>query len=228
MSEEQERKDLYKSTKNDLDKRQLSNSEQFDKAILTLSTAALGFSLAFIKDIVKIAEAKNSEYLLYSWYFFGAAIISTMASFIISNFGIKRRLTDAYEYYINKKEEFLNRTNPFAVATEWLNYFSGFIFVCALLLTIVFVSKNLEFSIKIEKKDVIINKSQIMPELKGEASMSKKDTPQFIIEGSEIPKLQPIERGAPIPNIQPVTTNQTQQTGQQQTSTQSGQDTKKE
>ena len=48
---------LYGETRADLLKRQLSNSENADRAILSVSTAALGFSLAFLKDIVSLQDA---------------------------------------------------------------------------------------------------------------------------------------------------------------------------
>jgi len=59
MSDLSERQRVYERTRDDLLKRQLSNAENFDKAILSVSTAALGFSLAFLKDIVPLAEADN-------------------------------------------------------------------------------------------------------------------------------------------------------------------------
>jgi hypothetical protein len=43
---------MYSEVRQDLLKRQFSNAENFDKAILSLSTAGLGFSLAFLKDLV--------------------------------------------------------------------------------------------------------------------------------------------------------------------------------
>jgi len=53
------REEIYAETRKDLLTRQLSNSEKFDGAILTLSTAALGVSLTFIKDIVPLGKAQD-------------------------------------------------------------------------------------------------------------------------------------------------------------------------
>jgi len=81
MVDMEERKKLYEETRKDLLARQLSNAEHFDKAILSLSTAGLGFSLAFIKDIVPIAKASCLGLLHYSWYMFVMAIVVTLVSF---------------------------------------------------------------------------------------------------------------------------------------------------
>lgn len=58
---------LLAETRADLFKRQLSNAENYDKAILSLSTAFLGLSFAFMKDHVPAHQAEWL-YLLYgSW-----------------------------------------------------------------------------------------------------------------------------------------------------------------
>lgn len=73
-SEMDERQRIHSETRQDLLKRQLSNAENFDKAILSLSTAGLGFSLAFIKDILPLSNAAHLILLHVSWFLFGAAI----------------------------------------------------------------------------------------------------------------------------------------------------------
>lgn len=137
------RQELYAETRKDLLTRQLSNSERFDGAILTLSTAALGISLTFVKEVVPVEKAQCLALLVISWWLFGLAIVSTMVSFLASQLGIKRQLHYAEEYYLNNKEEFLTKENNPAKLTEALNYVSGLLFVAAVILTIVFVSTNL-------------------------------------------------------------------------------------
>jgi len=44
-----ERQQLYDKYRDELLKRQLSNEDSFDRATLTLSTAALTFSLSFLR-----------------------------------------------------------------------------------------------------------------------------------------------------------------------------------
>lgn len=142
-----ERKDewkrLYAETRKDLLTRQLSNSEKFDGAVLTLSTGALGISLVFIKDVVPLEKAQCAELLIVSWCFFGLAIISVVISFLVSQEGIKKQLNHAEEYYLNGKEEYLTKANIPAKVTDFLNYASGVLFVLGIILTIIFVSINI-------------------------------------------------------------------------------------
>ena len=49
MTDKKTRSELYAELKEDINKRDLSNSESFDKAILSLSSAGLAISLSFIK-----------------------------------------------------------------------------------------------------------------------------------------------------------------------------------
>lgn len=141
MADMEERKRLYEETRKDLLARQLSNAQHFDKAVLSLSTAGLGFSLAFIKDIVPLAKASCLELLHYSWYMFVVAIVVTLASFHSSQIGIDRQLDLAERYYLKCDEKAL-RTTRWAKVTVWLNRFSGIFFIVAVCLTIAFVSSN--------------------------------------------------------------------------------------
>ena len=141
--EEEERQRKYKETRDDLLVRQLSNSEKFDGAILTLSTAALGFSLSFLSKVVRANRVQCSALLTLSWCFFALAIISTISSFLASQLGIKRQLEYAENYYLEKRDEYLYKKNRPAEVTEWLNYASAFLFIFGILSTVVFVSYNI-------------------------------------------------------------------------------------
>ena len=50
---------LYVKEEEDLSKRDLSNVENLDKAILSLSSAGLGLSLVFIRNVVKISRSRS-------------------------------------------------------------------------------------------------------------------------------------------------------------------------
>jgi len=141
--DQKHRREVYANTRKDLLDRQLSNSEKFDNAILTLSTGALAISLAFIKDIVPLKMAQNLWLLTASWWLFGFSIISTLVSFAASQLGISRQLKYAEEYYLNKRDEYLEKRNYPAILTEFLNYSSGILFIAAIIVTICFVSSNL-------------------------------------------------------------------------------------
>lgn len=139
-----ERQKLHDSLRDDLFKRQLSNSENLDRAILMLSSAGLGLSLVFVKDLVPSVEA-NCMYLLYfSWILFGSAILSTLVSFFVSQQGIKKQLEMNRQYYLEKKEEVINQKNLWAVATERLSYVSVLTYICAAFFLVLFIALNLD------------------------------------------------------------------------------------
>lgn len=137
-----ERQRLFFETKSDLLNRQLSNSQIFDKSILSLSTAFLGFSLAFIKDVTSSNETNHLWLLFLSWMSFGLAIVSTILSFISSQSGIEKQMVYAKKYYLDGQDEYLDKRNWQADLTHWLFHFSGIIFIIAILSSIVFVITN--------------------------------------------------------------------------------------
>lgn len=143
MDETELRNELHNRTRDDLLKRQLSNSEKLDAAILTLSTGALGLSLAFIKDIIPMEDAVYLPLLITSWWLFGVSIILTLLSFVASQLAIRKQLIYAKKYYLDKKDKYIEKKNHFAQITDILNYGSCGIFIAAIVLTIVFVSSNI-------------------------------------------------------------------------------------
>lgn len=178
-----EKRKLLAETRADLLKRQLSNAENYDKAILSLSVAFLGLSLTFLKDFVPVHLA-NWPLLLYaSWWLFALAVLATLSSYLVSQWAVNEQLRRAEEYYLHDKVDALERSMV-ARATDWLNVASGLVFVLGIVLTTVFVTANVE----------------------GASRMATEKKPDQIplTEGAPIPNLQqaPLERGAPIPNLQ--------------------------
>ena len=142
--EEQKRStEIYDSFRDELYKRQLSNSEAYDRAILSLSSAGLAISLTFIKFIVPIEEATHLCVLKASWVLFLLSIISTVASFLIGNKGISRQLEYAEQYYIDGKAKAFNKFNIYACINTIFNYISGILFLVALTSVVSFVILNL-------------------------------------------------------------------------------------
>lgn len=184
-SSDDEAKDLYAKTRDDLLKRQLSNSENYDKAILSLSTAFLGLSLAFLKDIVPVEQSKFLMFLYCSWGALVFSVVCTISSFLVSQKAIDVQLKIAADYYLHKIEPESEKT-IYAINVERLNALSGILFTLGLVLSIAFV---------------IINVSG-----REQMSSDKKSGPERLKEGAPIPKMQvvPEKRGATIPPLQQV------------------------
>ncbi|WP_153145323.1 hypothetical protein [Dechloromonas sp. H13] len=203
-SEQEFRLKLYGETRADLLKRQLSNSENVDRAILTVSTAALGFSLAFLKDVVPIQTADYVWLLYFSWTLFVLAIINTLFSFYTSQKAIDAQLELARLYYIQQDESALASKPKFSTVTDFLNSAGSIIFVAGLITACIFVGINLG------KEQSVADKITTS----GGTSTSQGQTVQ---KGAPIPSMQGVpvkpQGGAPVPGLQQVPTPPTTKPG---------------
>src|SRR5258705_7423220 len=115
-----------------------STHEQYDKAVLTLSTGLLGLSIAFIKSDSRTPGVRFRCLLMLSWVFLLLAILSTLTSFLLSQRALRKALDDAHDLYIRKNSAALEK-NPWSQATEIVNVLSGFLFLLGAVLTVMFV-----------------------------------------------------------------------------------------
>jgi hypothetical protein len=88
-----------------------SGSDEFDKSILTYSTAGLGVSLVFLKDLVPLQQVVGVLLLYASWVLFGIAILVTVFSFQLSVLSQEKHLEHLREYYLEREAESLNAPN---------------------------------------------------------------------------------------------------------------------
>lgn len=173
---QEKRQKAFDDLKAEIFKRQLSNAENFDRSILTYSTAGLAFSLAFLKDFIPITQAALAFLLYFSWLLFTLAIVFTISSYISSQAGLKKQMCLAERYYLNNETKAFDEKNCFVAATDWLSRIAGFCFVIAIILTAVFVSINLERTTKMSEQ---------------------KKFPVPLREGAPIPPLQQIPQEQP-------------------------------
>lgn len=184
-----EKRRLLAETRADLLKRQLSNAENYDKAVLSLSTFFLGLSLAFLKEVVPVQRAESLRLLYGSWILLVCALLSTIISFWVSQRAIDLQLKRAEDYYLRDDQSALNKS-WIAKATDWVNWASGGFFFFGVSLATAFVFVNFEGGLKMgsDQKSEQVRKTY----------------------GATIPKMQAVgvKKGAPIPNIQPAPQNQ--------------------
>lgn len=193
---------LYAEARADLLKRQLSNSENADRAILSVSTAALGFSLAFLKDIVPLSEACFPFMPYLSWGLFTLAIMVTLASFFTSQKAIDAQLELAHRYYVDRDDSAASIRPKQAEVTDLLNKSGAILLALGLVITCVFVGINLW------KGKTMCNKKPIN---EGASVPLMQRVPQggtVLQKGATIPSLQTIptnpQGGAPVPSLQQV------------------------
>lgn len=120
-----------------------SNSENYDKSILSLSSGFLALSLSFIKDIVPLSESNCIIILKISWFLFVISIIFTISSFIFSKYGAKKAIAYSEKYYFEDIDEYRTKKNWPSIINTWLNNISGIIFICAVIMTVIFVTINI-------------------------------------------------------------------------------------
>ena len=145
MDDEHQR--LHDALRDDLFKRQLSNSETLAKAILSLSSAGLGLSLLFLKysgksDLEAIKKVVDVHLLYWSWGAFFLTIGLTLVSYVTSKIGIKKQLKLNQRYYLERDEKVIKEKNWWALFTPLLSYSSVGSYIVALYLTVEFVKRN--------------------------------------------------------------------------------------
>ena len=156
MNEERENPDdnqeklfeLYVKEEEDLSKRDLSNVENLDKAILSLSSAGLGLSLVFIRNVVKLAEASHVWILYTSWGFFVLAITSTLMSYLFGQSALNKQRIIIEKYYLEGDEDAGQRMPLASKITRFLSYVSVFTYIAAVSFTALFIALNLEKGVK--------------------------------------------------------------------------------
>lgn len=221
------RQKLYGETRADLLKRQLSNSENADRAVLTVSTAALGFSLAFLKDVVPLQNAVHVWLLYGSWSLFGAAILATLASFFTSQKAIDDQLQLAYQYYMEGNDQLAQARSRFAAVTSHLNAVGAAAFACGLLGSAGFVIVNTGKEEAMNTKSKMVFDGANIPRM--QALQSGTGT---VALGATLPTMQmmpstPEQRGAPVPSMQPMPAAPVAQPAQQASSPAPGESSKR-
>ena len=141
-----ERRKLHDALRDELFRRQLSNSQILDRSILSLSSAGLGLSSIFVRSLVPLAEANCRCLLYFSWILFGLAIISTLVSFFVSQKGIKKQLELNQQYYLENKEEVINQRNLWDEATSCLSYISVIAYIFAAFFMVLFIALNINLN----------------------------------------------------------------------------------
>lgn len=119
-------------------------AKTFDKYILTLSSGALGLSLAFIKFIKNINS--GSEYwLVAAWILFSLSTLSTLISFLTSQAACRKQV-DILEasFFKEDQEEKIDVSNPHSTATGILNVASITLLILGFSVLIIFAIMNIK------------------------------------------------------------------------------------
>lgn len=190
--EEQKRAiEIHDSFRDELLKRQLSNTENYDKSILTLSSAGLAISLTFLKLIVPLDNAEYIWLVNASWIFFLLSVLLSLVAYLVSNAAISRQLIIAEDYYVNKKESAFNEANKLSLLNNFLNRSVGVFFSLALITVVAFVILNVnKESMNMSDKKVGTSCSQVCLDSATVLTMQRVPTEGVVTHSAETPTMQ--------------------------------------
>jgi hypothetical protein len=157
---------MFDQLRDDLLKRDLSNTESYDKAILTLSASSLAFSLSGVEYIVTINKSTHFFLLQLGWGLLVASVVLSLLAYLIGNKAIAVQLTNARDYYKNGVEDAFHRKNLFSSFNTLLNHVAGIMLSVAIICVVLFIGINLapgdnEMSKKSDSKPVILKSANI-------------------------------------------------------------------
>jgi hypothetical protein len=127
----------------DTNKREMSNAETYDKALLTLSSVLLGLSLTFTQNVVPLSTSSCLWLLIGSWSLFALTITIVIASFIYGQHSFKRLKEGARKYFLEGETSANELSEQISNTIRNVNALSGISFITAILLFTIFVGINL-------------------------------------------------------------------------------------
>lgn len=134
-------KDAFKDFIKTTGEMKKANSQAYDKAILSLSSAGFALSLSFHSTIVPIPEADCVVLLKTSWILFLASVIATVVSFRLANMALDNTTSYFTQKFFsddnNVKEK--NGARNLLTVLEWVG---GACFVLALVSLLAYVIQN--------------------------------------------------------------------------------------
>jgi hypothetical protein len=141
MDDETLRMDTFVKYREECLKRNLSNSENFDRSVLTLSIAALALSVTFLTKLP--GEVTSPFAMLLSWALFAIAVLSTLGSFLTSQKALEKSIEQAERYYIHCDATAIYEKSRWLRVNAYLTYISGAAFSSGIIALLCFVSQNL-------------------------------------------------------------------------------------
>jgi len=116
----------------------------YDQTVLTFSAGAIGLSLTFLEKLAP--EASRTAELYASWIFFGAAILSVIVSFLLSQIAMDHEIA-----WLDRTWQAVERgevqppprlTNRRKQWTRIVNLASGILFVLGIAMLVGFAASN--------------------------------------------------------------------------------------
>jgi hypothetical protein len=117
-----------------------TQSESYDKYLLTLSSGTFGLTITFLNSVLESIKPCTKWMISSAWSFLALTILLTLTSFLCSIKAYDKQIDIIEETMLNNKEA---RNNCWSSVTGVLNIISGLSFVIGIVFLLIFVSKNL-------------------------------------------------------------------------------------
>jgi hypothetical protein len=144
QSDDEIRRKLYDDCHKECVSAIRNSMEAYDRNLITISSAFIAVPAALIRQIEGIQQKLIGP---INFYFalgcFVLTIVSVIASYMLSSKTLYIRIQDAQDYYLNQIESALNRKSRWSQSLTIVNVMSGIFFLCAIVLTAIFVFRNL-------------------------------------------------------------------------------------
>jgi len=127
-----------------LDQAKREASRDYDKALLTLSSSAIGLSFFLLNDHYKMTQFPAFCGVIVGWICFLVCIVSVILSMLLSQIAHQHQLVSLCETKDPAKKESLDRkSSKLSSCVSILNWISGSAFFIGLLIFIVVISASL-------------------------------------------------------------------------------------
>lgn len=142
-AERQQRQRLYEGTRQELVANSRLVAQAYDKALLTLSSAFLGGSLAFVGQVVDLSIALHKGLLHTAWVAFLVTIVLTLASFVYSLLQHEPLVRAAETFYRDNDQEAWKVSERVHKTVLRFSLAYGTTFLVGVFLLVAFVGSNL-------------------------------------------------------------------------------------
>lgn len=119
-----------------------SSTDSFDKSLLAVSSAALGYSFTFVKDIVPLEKATHIQYLHMSWYLFALCIVLTVLSFRLSVAAHNKYLGFLWKFYVEDDANYFNKDSWYSKVLKVVNWLGAGSFFAGIIALVLFFYMN--------------------------------------------------------------------------------------
>jgi hypothetical protein len=183
--------DGYRRFLEDVDRREMSNADTYDKSLLSLSSAFLGITLTFTQNVVPIETAKCISLLLASWVLFSLTIIVVLGSFIYGQSAIRTLKTMARAFYLDGDLTLNENSEKISTRIFVLNSVTGLLFILAVLSFTTYIGLNVTEAARMtnQRESGRTERSQPLPNLQ------QHQTPPAAPPASQAPSQPQSETG---------------------------------